>query len=71
MLATTEADVISAAYVVGYLVQAVAALGLGIYATTSGLQFALELGAPIILLLGVAALVVANTARRRVPVAAA
>ena len=66
-----RAAVISAAYVVGYLVQAVAALGLGVLATTSGLQFALELGAPVILLLGVAALVVANTARRRVPVAAA
>jgi MFS family permease len=66
-----RAAVISAAYVVGYLVQAVAALGLGVLATTSGLQFALELGAPVILLLGVAALVVANTAGRRVPVAAA
>ncbi|RZS68238.1 putative MFS family arabinose efflux permease [Agromyces ramosus] len=66
-----RAAVISAAYVVGYLVQAVAALALGVLATTSGLQFALELGAPVILLLGVAALVVANTARRRVPVAAA
>lgn len=66
-----RAAVISAAYVAGYLVQAVAALGLGVLATTSGLQFALELGAPVILLLGVAALVVANTARRRVPVAAA
>jgi len=65
-----RAAVISAAYVVGYLVQAVAALGLGVLATTSGLQVALELGAPIILLLGVAALVVANTARWRVPVAA-
>ncbi|MBT2517344.1 MFS transporter [Streptomyces sp. ISL-90] len=65
-----RAAVISAAYVVGYLVQAVAALGLGVLATTSGLQFALELGAPLILLLGVAALVVANTARRRAPVAA-
>src|SRR4029453_15536666 len=63
-----RAPVISAAYVVGYLVQAVAALGLGVLATTTGLQFALELGAPVILLLGVAALVVANTARRRAPV---
>ena len=66
-----RAAVISAAYVVGYLVQAVAALGLGVLATTVGLQFALELGAPIILSLGVAALVVANTARRRVRVATA
>lgn len=66
-----RAAVISAAYVVGYLVQAVAALGLGVLATTAGLQFALELGAPIILSLGVAALVVANAARRRVRVATA
>lgn len=66
-----RAAVISAAYVVGYLVQAVAALGLGVLATTVGLQFALELGAPIILSLGVAALVVANAARRRVRVATA
>ena len=41
------------------------------FATTAGLQFALELGAPIILSLGVAALVVANAARRRVGVATA
>jgi predicted MFS family arabinose efflux permease len=63
-----RAAVISAAYVVGYLVQAAAALGLGVLATTSGLQVALELGAPVILLLGVAALVVANAGRRRMPV---
>lgn len=60
-----RAAVISAAYVVGYLVQAVAALGLGVLATTAGLQVALEIGAPVILLLGVAALVVANAGRRR------
>jgi MFS family permease len=64
-----RASVISAAYVVGYLVQAVAALGLGVIATSSGLQFALELGVPVILLLGIGALVVAN-APQRVPVAA-
>jgi MFS family permease len=62
-----RAGVISAAYVVGYLVQALAALGLGVVATTSGLQLALDVGVPIILLLGVAALVVAN-APRRMPV---
>ena len=44
-----------------------AALGIGAIATTAGLQFALEVGAPLILLLGVAALVVANA--RRTPVA--
>ena len=40
---------------------------LGVLATTSGLQLALDVGAPLILLLGVAALAVANA--RRVPVA--
>ena len=59
-----RAGVISAAYVIGYLVQAVAALGLGVLATSVGLQAALEIGAPIILLIGVASLVVANTQRR-------
>lgn len=59
-----RAAVISAAYVVAYLVQALAALGLGALATASGLQLALEIGAPVILLLGVAALVVANLGRR-------
>ncbi|KQO97010.1 MFS transporter [Leifsonia sp. Leaf264] len=64
-----RAGVISAAYVIGYLVQAVAALGLGVLATSVGLQAALEIGAPIILLIGVASLVVANT-QRRMPLAA-
>lgn len=60
-----RAAVISAAFVVGYLLQAAAALGLGALATASGLQVALDVGAPLILLLGVAALVVANLPRRR------
>ena len=59
-----RAGVISAAYVVGYLVQAVAALALGVLATASGLQLALDIGVPLILLLGVAALVFANVPRR-------
>ncbi|MET0784023.1 MAG: MFS transporter [Leifsonia flava] len=59
-----RAGVISAAYVIGYLVQAVAALGLGVLATAVGLQLALEIGAPVILLIGVASLVVANAPRR-------
>lgn len=59
-----RAAVISAAFVVGYLLQAAAALGLGALATASGLQVALDVGAPLILLLGVAALVVANLPRR-------
>ena len=41
--------------------------GIGAIATAAGLQFALEVGAPVILLLGVAALVVANTRRAPVP----
>ncbi|MFF2371197.1 MFS transporter [Agromyces sp. NPDC058110] len=59
-----RAAVISAAYVVGYLVQALAAFGLGALATASGLQFALEAGVPLILAIGVGALVVANLGRR-------
>ena len=59
-----RAGVISAAYVIGYLVQAVAALGLGVLATSVGLQLALEIGAPVILLIGVASLIVANAPRR-------
>jgi MFS family permease len=59
-----RAGVISAAYVVGYYVQALVALGLGVIATNAGLQFALDLGAPLILLLGVAALVIANLPKR-------
>ena len=62
-----RAAVISAAYVIGYLVQAAAALGIGAIATAAGLQFALEVGAPAVLLLGLAALVVANTRRAPVP----
>lgn len=65
-----RAAVISAAYVVGYLLQAAAALGLGALATASGLQVALDVGAPLILLLGVAALVVANLPRRAAALAA-
>ena len=65
-----RAAVISAAYVVGYLLQAAAALGLGALATASGLQVALDVGAPLILLLGVAALVVANLPRRTAALAA-
>lgn len=64
-----RAAVISAAYVVGYLVQALTALGLGALATAAGLQVALEIGTPLILMIGVAALVVANLGRRA-PVAA-
>ena len=65
-----RAAVISAAYVVGYLLQAAAALGLGALATASGLQVALDVGAPLILVLALAALVVANVPRRRAPLPA-
>ena len=58
--------VISAAYVVGYLLQAVCALGLGAIATSSGLLTAIEIGAVPLIALAVAALLLANL-RRRVP----
>ena len=54
----------------GYLLQAAAALGLGALATASGLQVALDVGAPLILVLALAALVVANVPRRRAPLPA-
>lgn len=57
--------VISAAYVVAYLFQAAAALGLGAVATSAGLQAALDVGAPVIVLIAVAAMVVANLPARR------
>ncbi|SFR71486.1 Predicted arabinose efflux permease, MFS family [Agromyces sp. CF514] len=60
-----RAAVISAAYVVGYLVQALAAFGLGALATAYGLQPALEVGAPLILAIGLASFAVANLGRRR------
>ncbi len=52
--------VISFAYVIGYAVQAVAALGLGALATSAGLQTALEIGTPLITAVGIAAVVVVN-----------
>jgi MFS family permease len=56
--------VISAAYVVGYLLQAVTALGLGAVATSAGLLTAIEIGTlPLIALAG-AALLLANLGRR-------
>jgi len=59
-----RAAVLSAAYVIGYLLQAAGALALGAIATSAGLQTALEIGAPIILGIGVAALVLAHLGRR-------
>jgi MFS family permease len=56
--------VISAAYVIGYVVQAVAALGLGAIATGFGLLTAIEVGAPFLVALAIAALILANGRRR-------
>ena len=55
---------LSLAYVVGYALQAAAALGLGALATRAGLQTALEVGTPLITAIGVGAAVVANLRRR-------
>ena len=64
-----RAAVLSAAYVVAYVLQAAAALGIGALATSSTLLRALEIGSPLVLALGVAALVVARTGHRAAPVA--
>lgn len=58
-----RAAVLSAAYVVAYALQAATALGLGAVATASGLLFALVIGSPVIIVLGVASLVVAHASR--------
>ncbi|MEZ0446601.1 MFS transporter [Cellulomonas sp. ICMP 17802] len=63
-----RAAVLSAAYVVAYVLQAVAALGIGVLATSSSLLLALEIGSPVVLALGVAALVVARAGRVRAAV---
>ncbi|THG31082.1 MFS transporter [Naasia lichenicola] len=57
--------VLSAAYVIGYFAQAAGALALGALATSAGLLTALEIGSPVILVIGVLALVLANLGRRR------
>jgi hypothetical protein len=58
--------VLSAGYVVGYLLQATIALGIGALATTAGLLPALELGSTAVLAVGLSALALA-VAGRRVP----
>lgn len=60
-----RAAVISAVYTVGYLVQAIAALALGVIATSSGLLTAIEIGSVVLVLLAVAAGVVGNVGGRR------
>jgi len=54
---------ISLAYVIGYAIQAGAALGLGAIATAAGLQAAVELATPSITLLGFAALITVRLRR--------
>jgi MFS family permease len=63
-----RAAVISAAFTVGYLVQAVVALVLGAIATDTGLLVAIELAAVVVMAFAVAAALVANVrAGRRSP----
>ncbi|WNV88915.1 MFS transporter [Umezawaea sp. Da 62-37] len=60
---------LSAVYLVGYLMQGVVAIGLGLLATSSGLRFAIDVGGPAVTLLGLAALVlVVATGRTPAPV---
>ncbi len=67
-----RAATLSAAYVVGYVVQAGTALGLGALATAAGLQSALDAGWPLVLIIGVAGIVATRaiaSGRGRTPVA--
>jgi len=59
------AATLSAMYLVAYLAQGVTALGLGAIATASGLSFAIEIGAPVLAIVAVTALVLASTVRAR------
>jgi MFS family permease len=60
-----RAGVISAAFTVGYLVQAAVALALGAIATGTGLLVAIELGAVVLVVLAAVAGIVANLRTRR------
>ncbi|MGA0568413.1 MFS transporter [Rathayibacter sp. KR2-224] len=60
-----RAAVISAAFTVGYLVQAAVALVLGSIATNLGLLVAMELAAVVLVVLGIATAVTANVGTRR------
>ncbi len=60
---THRAGVLSAAYTVAYLVQALAALGIGLVAGAAGLLRAIEIGSPVVLAFGIAALVLAAVSR--------
>ncbi len=55
-----RAAILSAAYAIAYLAQAATALGLGAVATAAGLERALEIGSPVIIAMGVAALLLAQ-----------
>jgi len=61
--------VISAAYVIGYVLQAACALALGAIATSAGLLSAIELGILPLVALAVGALLLANVGRRQPAVA--
>ncbi len=60
-----RAAIISAAFTVGYVIQAAVALVLGTVATGAGLLPAIELGAVVLVALALGAAIVANVGRRR------
>ena len=64
-----RAMVLSAAYVIAYVLQAATALGLGRLVTSMGLQRAIEIGSPAVLLLGFAALLLTRLHRPPAPIA--
>jgi MFS family permease len=65
-----RAGLLSAVFVVAYLMQGATALVLGAVATASGMAVALELGSPVIGVVCIAALLLALLVRRAAPVAA-
>jgi len=64
-----RAMVLSATYVIAYVLQAVTAFGLGLLVTSTGLQRAIEIASPAVLLLGFAALVLTRLHRPPAPIA--
>jgi MFS family permease len=60
-----RAGTLSAVYLVAYLMQGVTASVLGAFATASGLQVALDIGAPAIVVIGLGALALAVSIGRR------
>jgi Major Facilitator Superfamily len=59
---------LSAVYLVGYLMQGVVAISLGLVATTFGLGRALDVGAPVMAFLGLAALALVALTKTAAPV---